>query len=147
MAFSNIFSVVFLYPFLLLSIALSLSPSQLKPHLSFSHVPFHSPFVLSPPYLHSSSPTVAIFTFLVSVVIPDYKFTTKCSEPGSTEWVKKLRFLFWHIEIQIIHAVWYVVRLDRDMSCIPMLVHDRRQNWGAMWFDLYEHFEPNLAYV
>lgn len=109
MAFSNIFSVVFLYPFLLLGIALSLSPSQLKPHSNFSHVPFHSPFVL------------------VSVVIPDYKLTTKYSEPGSTEWVKKLRFLFWRIEIQIIHAIGYVVRPDRDMSCIPMLVHDRRQ--------------------
>lgn len=46
MAFSNIFGVVFLYPFLLLGIALSLSPSQLKPHPNFSHVPFHSPFVL-----------------------------------------------------------------------------------------------------
>lgn len=46
MAFSNIFSVVFLYPFLLLGIALSLSPSQLKPHPNFSHVPFHSAFVL-----------------------------------------------------------------------------------------------------
>lgn len=103
-----------------------LSPSPL-PSWSPTLISHMSLFTVPLSYIHSSSPTVTLFTFLVSVVIPDYKLTTKYSEPGSTECVKKLRFLFWRIEIQIIHAIGYVVRPDTDMSCIPMLVHDRRQ--------------------
>lgn len=119
MAFLNIFRVMYLHPYTFLCISLA-PPFPVQALTLISHNPPviapPPPRVLPLPTLYSSIPAVALFTFLVSMVTADYMLKCKDSERRSTEWVKKLRFLYWHIELQIIHSVSYMAMVDKNPS-------------------------------
>lgn len=50
------------------------------------------------------------------MVTAHYVLTAKDSELRLTEWVKKLKFLYWHTELQITHPISYVAMGDKHMS-------------------------------
>ena len=128
----------------------SIYPSQFKLSLSFPTMPLSQ---------HLCSPTACILE-LHPCCSPFYfsgfhgycrlyMLTCKDSELRSTEWVKELRFLYWHIELQITHSVSYMAMVDKYHAKLSLHIQFMTEDKieGGKWFDIYGHVEPTLGYV